>query len=150
MAAPGTWIGLVVVLMLLMAALTIVPLLGTLAQSVLMPVFAGGIALGCHSLAKDVRHRRGAVRRSGGRFLPLLIVGLIYLAAMVVLWVVVVVVLLGVAGGAGLFSALSGDPSQMGMALLGSLGLSALPSAVPLIAAPRSGWATGTRPRWSC
>ena len=128
MAAPGTWIGLVVVLMLLMAALTIVPLLGTLAQSVLMPVFAGGIALGCHSLAKGRPFTIAALFDgfSGGRFMPLFIVGLIYLAAMVVLWVVVVVVLLGVAGGAGLFSALSSDPSQMGMALLGSLGLSAL------------------------
>jgi uncharacterized membrane protein len=128
MAAPGTWIGIVVVLMLLMAALTFIPLLGTLAQSVLMPVFAGGIALGCHSLAKGRPLTVGALFDgfSGGRFMPLMIVGLIYLAAMVVLWIVVVVVILGVAGGAGLFSALSGDPSQMGMALFGSLGLSAL------------------------
>ena len=34
--------------------------------------------------------------------------------------------ILGVAGGAGLFSALSADPSQMGLALFSSIGLTAL------------------------
>ena len=51
---------------------------------------------------------------------------LIYLGAMFVLWIAVAAVVLGVAGGAGLFSALSSDASQMGMALLSSIGLVAL------------------------
>ena len=138
MAAPGTWIGIVVVLLLIMAALTMIPLLGYIAQSVLMPVFAGGIALGCHALAKGRPLTVGALFDgfSSGRFMPLFIVGLIYLAAMFVVWMVVVVVILGVAGGAGLFSALSGDPSQIGMALFSSLGLTALVIApVALVAA---------------
>ena len=128
MAAPGTWIGLIVVMFLLMIALAFVPILGALVQSVLAPVFAGGIALGCHALAKGRTLTIGALFDgfSGGRFMPLFIVGLLYLAAMFVVWMIVVVVILGVAGGAGLFSAISADPSQMGMALFSSIGLTAL------------------------
>ena len=128
MAAPGTWIGLIVVMFLLMIALAFVPILGALVQSVLAPVFAGGIALGCHALAKGRPLTIGALFDgfSGGRFMPLFIVGLLYLAAMFVVWMIVVVVILGVAGGAGLFSAISADPSQMGMALFSSIGLTAL------------------------
>ena len=128
MAAPGTWIGIVVVLLLIMMALTFVPFLGSLAQSALMPVFGGGIALGCHALAKGRTLTVGALFDgfSGGRFMPLFIIGLLYLAAMIVLAIVVVVAILGVAGGAGLFSALSGDPTTFMMGIYNSLGLTAL------------------------
>jgi uncharacterized membrane protein len=138
MAAPGTWIGMIVVLLLIMLALSFVPFLGWLATSVLSPVFGGGIALGCHALAKGRPLTIGALFDgfSGGRFTPLVIVGLIYLAATFVLWMVVAVVILGVAGGAGLFSAISADPSQMGLALFSSIGLSALVIApIALVAA---------------
>jgi hypothetical protein len=128
MAAPGTWIGIVVVLLLIVVALAFIPFIGTLIQTALAPVFAGGIALGCHALAKGRPLTVGALFDGfgGGRFMPLLIIGLLYLAAMFVLWMVIIVVLLGVAGGAGLFSALSADPSQLGMALFGSLGMTAI------------------------
>ena len=128
MAAPGTWIGIVVVLLLIMMALTFIPLLGSLAQSALMPVFAGGIALGCHALAKGRPLTVGALFDgfSGGRFMPLFIIGLLYLAAMIVIAIVVVVLVLGVAGGAGLFSALSGDPTTFMMGIYNSLGVSTL------------------------
>lgn len=128
MASPWVWIGMVVVAILIMVALTFVPILGNLVQSVLAPVFGGGIALGCHALAKGRPLTVGHLFEgfSGGRFMPLFIVGLIYLAAMFVVWIVVVVVVLGVAGGAGLFSAISGDPSQIGMALFSSIGATGL------------------------
>ncbi len=128
MAAPGTWIGLIVVFILLMVAMAFVPVVGSLAESVLAPVFGGGIALGCHALAKGRPLTIGHLFEGfqGGRFMPLFIVGLIYLGAMFVLWIGVVAVVLGVAGGAGLFSALSSDASQMGVALMSSIGLVAL------------------------
>jgi uncharacterized membrane protein len=128
MAAPGTWIGMIVVLFLIMIAIAFVPIVGPIAQSVLAPVFAGGIALGCHALAKGRPLTIGALFDgfSGGRFMPLFIIGLLYLAAMFVVWIIVVVVILGVAGGAGLFSAISADPTQMGAALFSSIGMTAL------------------------
>ena len=128
MAAPGTWIGIVVVMLLLVIALAFIPIIGTIIQTALMPVFAGGIALGCHALAKGRPLTVGTLFDgfSGGRFMPLFIIGLLYLAAMFVVWIVIAAVILGVAGGAGLFSAISADPSQMGAALLGSLRMTAL------------------------
>ena len=63
---------------------------------------------------------------NGQRFMPLFIIGLIYLAAMFVIWLGFIVAILGVAGGAGLFSAISADPSQMMSALFRSIGATAL------------------------
>ena len=125
MAAPGIWIALIVVFVLIMLGVAFVPIVGSIAESVLAPVFGGGIALGCHALAKGRPLTLGHLFEgfSGGRFMPLLIVGLVYLGAMFVLWIAVIAVVLGVAGGAGLFSAFSSDPSQMGAALLSSIGL---------------------------
>ncbi len=128
MAAPGIWIAIILVFVLIMLGLAFVPILGSIAGSVLTPVFGGGIALGCHALAKGRPLTLGHLFEgfSGARFMPLVIVGLIYLGAMFVLWIAVAAVVLGVAGGAGLFSALSSDASQMGMALLSSIGIVAL------------------------
>ena len=96
MAAPGTWIGLIVVFILLMVAMAFVPVVGSLAESVLAPVFGGGIALGCHALAKGRPLTIGHLFEGfqGGRFMPLFIVGLIYLGAMFVLWIAVVAVVI--------------------------------------------------------
>lgn len=128
MAAPGMWIAVIVVFVLVMVAMAFVPVVGSIAESVLAPVFGGGIALGCHALAKGRPLTIGHLFEGfqGGRFMPLFIVGLVYLGAMFVLWIAVVAVVLGVAGGAGLFAALSSDASQMGAALFSSIGLVAL------------------------
>lgn len=125
-AAPGVWLLITVVLFLVMAALTLVPILGNLAQSVLGPVFGGGLALACHGLAKGRPLTLASLFEgfSGERFMPLLIIGLVYLAAMFVIWVVAIAAIVGVAGGAGLFSALASDSSQMAMAMMKSFGLS--------------------------
>lgn len=40
--APGTWIGMIVVYVLISIALAIVPVIGAIASHVLLPVFAGG------------------------------------------------------------------------------------------------------------
>lgn len=125
-AAPGIWLLITVVLFLIMAVLSLVPILGNLAQSALGPVFGGGLALACHGLAKG--RPLGIANMfdgfTGDRFMPLLIIGLIYLAAMFVIWIVAIAAILGVAGGAGLFSALTADSSQMAMAMMRSFGLS--------------------------
>lgn len=128
MAAPGVWILIAIVLFLIMAALTFVPIVGSVAQTALAPVFGGGVALACHALAKGRPITVGSLFDgfTGTRFMPLFIVGLIYLAAMFVIWVVAIAAILGVAGGAGLFSALTADPSQMGAALFKSFGASML------------------------
>jgi hypothetical protein len=48
---PGIWIAIVVLLFVISIVLSFIPLLGSLALLLLMPVFTGGIMLGCRSLA---------------------------------------------------------------------------------------------------
>jgi hypothetical protein len=48
--APGMWIALVIVLFVILVVLAFIPVLGALATFLLMPVFAGGLMLGCRAL----------------------------------------------------------------------------------------------------
>ena len=51
-AAPLPWIGILVVFIVLSIGLAMIPLVGSLASTVLTPVFAGGVMLGCQALAE--------------------------------------------------------------------------------------------------
>ena len=48
--APGMWIALIVVLFVILVVLAVIPLLGAVATFLLMPLFAGGLILGCRAL----------------------------------------------------------------------------------------------------
>src|SRR5580765_7969595 len=49
-AAPGVWVAITVVFVILMLMIAFIPLLGTVATTLLTPVFAGGVLLGCRAL----------------------------------------------------------------------------------------------------
>jgi uncharacterized membrane protein len=128
-AAPFVWLGLVVILLVLMFLLVLIPLIGGIAQTLLMPVFAGGVMLGCNALARGEPLRIGHLFDgfSAGRFGPLVIVGLVMLAAAIVLGLIVAAVVFASIGIAGLtaLAALT-DPTQIDIATLSSFGLSLL------------------------
>jgi hypothetical protein len=48
--APGIWIAQVVILFVILIVLAFIPLLGAVATFLLMPVFMGGLILGCRAL----------------------------------------------------------------------------------------------------
>ncbi|MGH8701384.1 MAG: BPSS1780 family membrane protein [Burkholderiales bacterium] len=48
--APGMWIALIIILFVILVVLAVIPLLGAVATFLLMPVFAGGLMLGCKAL----------------------------------------------------------------------------------------------------
>ena len=50
MRSPGMWIALIVVLGVIMIVLNFIPFIGPIALAVLMPVFGGGLMLGCRAL----------------------------------------------------------------------------------------------------
>ena len=58
-AAPTTWLGILVLFVVLSIALVLVPIVGSLIHTVLTPVFAGGVMLGCHALARGEPLRVG-------------------------------------------------------------------------------------------
>lgn len=83
-AAPLPWIGIFVVFVVVSIALSLVPVIGRPIYVVLTPVFAGGVMLGCHALARGepltIGHLFDGFR--GPRFQPLLMLGLLSLAIM--------------------------------------------------------------------
>jgi uncharacterized membrane protein len=105
---PGMWIGIVVVAMILFFVMAFIPLVGSLASMVLGPVFAGGVMLGCKALDEggelEFGHLFAGFKDKLG---ALAAVGAIYLAAVIVIALVV-----GLVTGAGMFALMSGgDPT---------------------------------------
>ncbi|KFB78532.1 BPSS1780 family membrane protein [Candidatus Accumulibacter cognatus] len=87
--APGTWIGIAVAFMAVMLIAGMLPLLNILAN-LLIPVFIGGISVGCRAIeeGEGIRFEHlfaGFSRQPGG----LLMVGLLYLLALLVVAVAV-------------------------------------------------------------
>lgn len=136
--APLMWIVALVILFVVAIVLAFVPILGSLAFQALQAVFAGGFIAACRSLERggefELEHLFAGFKV---RFVPLLVVGLLFMAASLVL----VVVFFLFAGMSLLPAFLSGDPGAMGAAfaasaiamLLGSLVVLAL--FVPVLAA---------------
>jgi uncharacterized membrane protein len=104
---PGMWIGLIVVLAIITLVLALIPFLGSLALMVLFPAFGGGIMLGCRALDEGRELELGHLFAGfKDKFGTLAAVGAIYLAASIVVALVV-----GLITGAGLFALLGGgDP----------------------------------------
>jgi uncharacterized membrane protein len=99
--APGTWIGIIVVMMVVFIVLALIPFLGGIASMVLGPVFTGGVMLGCRALDDgeplEFSHLFAGFREKFG---TLAAIGGLYLAGFLVLMVIVSLVF-----GAGMFAA---------------------------------------------
>lgn len=91
-AAPGTWIGIIVVFLVIVLALMLVPFLGAVGQYLLMPVFVGGIVVGCRAIdlggALEFNHLFEGFKT---RFGTLVAVGALYLVGFVAVLLVVMV-----------------------------------------------------------
>lgn len=105
---PGTWILLLIVFVLISFLIALIPMLGSIASNLLGPVFAGGMLLGCRELAGGgeltVGHLFAGFRENFGK---LVVVGLLYLVALIV----VVIVAFGITGAGIGFGALMGTDS---------------------------------------
>ena len=98
---PGTWVLIALVLGILFIAVSLVPLLGTFAPSILMPIFVAGLMLACARVERGedigVADLFAGFQKNGG---PLALLGLIGLGLFVAAAIpAVVVVLRGVGGG---------------------------------------------------
>jgi uncharacterized membrane protein len=121
--SPGLWIGITIVATLIFVVLAFIPFLGSIATTVLGPVFAGGIMLGCRALDEggelEFSHLFAGFREKLG---TLAAIGGLYLAGVVVLMVLVAVVF-----GAGIFAAvgMGGEQADPGT-LFATMGLGIL------------------------
>lgn len=111
---PGIWIGIVIVLFVIMIALSIIPVLGAIATFLLLPVFTGGLMLGCRSLERDgtleMGHLIAGFRTHTGE---LVVLGALAIAG----WVIVMVPVIAIVGGGAFFGAMRGDAA--GVAAIG-------------------------------
>lgn len=126
-ASPGIWIAITVLYVIIMVMLSFVPVLGSLATTLLAPVFAGGVLSGCRAQDRGGELRiehlfAGFTDRLG----PLMIVGLLYLIGTLAIVVVVGTLLFAAVGMTGIGTLLTGDPLQAGVASLAALGIGAL------------------------
>jgi len=116
-----TWIGIIVVYYLISIVLNVVPVIGSIAQALLTPVFMGGIVLGCRAIERD-----GTLRVShlfegfqSAHFVPLMIIGVVNIGFFIALF------LLGAAGAFG----------TVGLAALANPGVDATDALERVIAA---------------
>lgn len=127
-AAPAAWIGVFVIFVVVSIVLVLVPVVGSLAHTVLMPVFVGGVMLGCHALARGEPLRIGHLFEGfqGGRFVPLCVLGLIWLAILFVIAIVMVAIVFLTLGAAGLAALMEFDSTTFDYSGLAQAGLAML------------------------
>jgi len=115
---PGLWIGMVLLAAVIFIAASLIPIVGPLATTLFGPVFAAGVMVGCKTLDSggelELGHLFAGFRERTG---TLIAVGALYLAATVVVIVVVSLVM-----GVGMMTMMgAGDPQEvaaMGMTIL--------------------------------
>jgi len=108
-AAPGLWIGMIVVFMVMYLAAMLVPFIGPVAQYLLMPVFMGGIAAGCRAIddgsGLQFNHLFAGFQTKFG---TLAAIGALYLAGFVAILVVVMLIT-----GVGVFAVMAGGAQDV-------------------------------------
>jgi len=106
--APGIWIAIIVVFFVIFVVLALIPFIGSLALSLLFPVFGAGFLIGCRALDEggelELKHLFEGFSQ---RFGPLIAVGALYLAASIAIFFVAMLIT-----GASLFALFMSGGSQ--------------------------------------
>jgi uncharacterized membrane protein len=114
--APGIWIAISVIAVVVFVLLAFIPFLGQLGSTLLSILFAGGIMLGCRDLDQGreltVGHLFAGMQ---SHLTPLLVIGALYLAAVFALFLIAMLV------GGGSFAAVMSGAANAGTALSGVL-----------------------------
>jgi uncharacterized membrane protein len=126
---PVVWIVNLIILVVIMIALALIPFLGALGTYILLPIFTGGLMLGCHALTHneplEVGHLFAGFREKGG---PLAMVGVLYLVGLILIMLVASLFV-----GFGLFGAIfTGAKPAMSVTMILLAGLIVLGLSVPL------------------
>src|SRR3989304_2878199 len=112
---PGIWILAAVVLGILFIAISMIPLLGSLANALLFPIFGAGLMLGCKALDQsgtlEISHLFAGFKQKTG---DLVLVGVFN----VVGWVVIGLAVMAVVGGGVFMAMMRGGTPGAGLSLL--------------------------------
>ena len=122
-----TWVGIMVIFVIISLLIASVPFVGDAGHSLLAPVFIGGLMLGCHAIDRDeplkVAHLFQGFQ--GAHFVPLLIIGAIDIGLMLLITAIMAA---GIFGGSLLETLRFGgaDPLAMLSQSAAMIGLSGL------------------------
>jgi uncharacterized membrane protein len=109
---PGLWVGIALLLFVILLVLAFIPILGSIATMLLMPIFAGGLMMGCRSLQQggqlEIAHLFAGF---SNRAAELVIVGALGFAGAVVIMVPVLLI----TGGGAFLGASRGDAAGAAM-----------------------------------
>lgn len=130
--SPGLWIAVVILLFVILLVLAFIPLLGAVATFLLMPVFIGGLTLGCRALQRggelELAHLfAGFDKAHAGN---LIVLGALGLGASIIALIPVFVIV----GAGAVFGLMRGDAAGA-VAMGGSFllaGLVALALSIPI------------------
>lgn len=134
---PGTWLGLMIVLVVIMIASHFVPIIGSIAMQILTPVFVGGLMLGCRAQDSGGQLTIGHLFEGfSTRSSQLALVGLLYFVGLCVIVLFAVILMVMFLGGVGALQQLQqSDPAAV-VGVLASIALPlllALALTVPLL-----------------
>lgn len=112
---PLAWIGIIILLVVLTFVIMLIPIIGGLAFNLLMPVFMGGLLLGCQAQAQGgeitVNHLFAGFSKNT---VQLVVIGLLYMLGFIVISVIVVVLIITMFGGMAMLQEMqSGDPEMV-------------------------------------
>ena len=120
--APGIWIALVVIYIVLAMVLSFIPMIGQLALTLLGPVFMGGILLGCKALDDGqelrIEHLFAGFQTKLG---PLLTLGALYVGGLILIGIVVFGLVAMLFGASALASLGSNSSGMQAGAAIGSV-----------------------------
>jgi uncharacterized membrane protein len=122
MKAPGVWIAITLVMLVISIAAQFIPFIGPIALTVLTPVFVGGVMLGCRALdeGKELEFRHlfaGFQTQLGG----LATLGAIYFGCVLAIGLLVALI-----SGASMFAMMSGGGAQNPAMVAGAMASMAL------------------------
>jgi hypothetical protein len=104
--APGMWIALVIVLFVILVVLAFIPLLGAVATFLLMPLFLGGLMLGCRALQGggelELGHLFAGFKEHTGN---LIVLGALSIGG----WIIVMLPVFAIVGAGAIFGMMRGD-----------------------------------------
>lgn len=115
---PGMWILIAVLLGVLFIAISMIPLLGALANALLFPIFGAGLMLGCKALdqggALEIAHVFAGFKQKTG---DLVMVGVFSLVG----WVIIGTATVAVIGGGVFMVILRGGTPEAGVSIVSML-----------------------------
>lgn len=134
-ANAGVWIGMLVVLFVMMFVLALVPVLGSLASNLLMPVFFGGLMLACQAQAQGKPVTFDFLFAGfKDKFGALVLIGLFWMIGVLLITIVAGFFAAIFFGGAIATGAVMGSAGLMGLGITAMLGfiLLAMIVSIPL------------------